>query len=226
MPVQLEGPLRYVHQLVRRLEGVPAVKHVHRNRLLRVSLSSSSSSSTPPASKPHASRRSRREQSQKLHFAGGRGSVPEPHATSGDDMPSAATATSRKLLSVSVADSLEASVLWDKGYTGRAQHCVCMLVPTKACPHTQPTVSLPLPPLHLAGTGVKVAVFDTGLRGDHPHFKNICERTNWTNERFLDDRLISSVGHGTFVAGVRAVHPPLPPPLPSPLLPFPYLRLV
>lgn len=115
-PVQLEGPLRYVHQLVRRLEGVPAVKHVHRNRLLRVSLSSSGS--TPPASKPHASRRSRREQSQKLHFAGGRGSVPEPLVTSGDDMPSAATATSRKLLSVSVADSLEASVLWDKGYTG------------------------------------------------------------------------------------------------------------
>ncbi|XP_071040953.1 membrane-bound transcription factor site-1 protease isoform X2 [Parasteatoda tepidariorum] len=50
------------------------------------------------------------------------------------------------------------------------------------------------------GAGVKVAVFDTGLVKNHPHFKKIKERTNWTNEKTLDDGL----GHGTFVAGVIA----------------------
>uniref|UniRef100_A0A8C9VRP1 Membrane-bound transcription factor site-1 protease n=1 Tax=Scleropages formosus TaxID=113540 RepID=A0A8C9VRP1_SCLFO len=50
------------------------------------------------------------------------------------------------------------------------------------------------------GLGVKVAVFDTGLSEKHPHFKNVKERTNWTNEKTLDDGL----GHGTFVAGVIA----------------------
>uniref|UniRef100_A0A4W5R5B0 Membrane-bound transcription factor site-1 protease n=1 Tax=Hucho hucho TaxID=62062 RepID=A0A4W5R5B0_9TELE len=50
------------------------------------------------------------------------------------------------------------------------------------------------------GSGVKVAVFDTGLIEKHPHFKNVKERTNWTNEKTLDDGL----GHGTFVAGVIA----------------------
>ncbi|KAJ4448499.1 hypothetical protein ANN_10515 [Periplaneta americana] len=51
-----------------------------------------------------------------------------------------------------------------------------------------------------SGTGVKVAVFDTGLAKTHPHFKKIKERTNWTTEKTLDDGL----GHGTFVAGVIA----------------------
>ncbi|TSS72698.1 Membrane-bound transcription factor site-1 protease [Bagarius yarrelli] len=50
------------------------------------------------------------------------------------------------------------------------------------------------------GSGVRVAVFDTGLSEKHPHFKNVKERTNWTNEKTLDDGL----GHGTFVAGVIA----------------------
>lgn len=40
--------------------------------------------------------------------------------------------------------------------------------------------------VHL-GAGVRVAVFDTGLSEKHPHFKNVKERTNWTNERTLDD---------------------------------------
>jgi membrane-bound transcription factor site-1 protease len=48
------------------------------------------------------------------------------------------------------------------------------------------------------GAKVKMAVFDTGVRADHPHFRNIKERTNWTNEDTLNDNL----GHGTFVAGV------------------------
>ncbi|KAK6630577.1 Membrane-bound transcription factor site-1 protease [Polyplax serrata] len=52
----------------------------------------------------------------------------------------------------------------------------------------------------ISGHGVKVAVFDTGLAKTHPHFKKIKERTNWTNEKTLDDGL----GHGTFVAGVIA----------------------
>ncbi|KAJ7408980.1 Membrane-bound transcription factor site-1 protease [Willisornis vidua] len=53
---------------------------------------------------------------------------------------------------------------------------------------------------YLECAGVRVAVFDTGLSEKHPHFKNVKERTNWTNERTLDDGL----GHGTFVAGVIA----------------------
>ncbi|XP_074645435.1 membrane-bound transcription factor site-1 protease-like [Tubulanus polymorphus] len=54
------------------------------------------------------------------------------------------------------------------------------------------------------GMGVKVAIFDTGLAEDHLHFKKgrIKDRTNWTNEKTLDDGL----GHGTFVAGVIASH--------------------
>jgi len=52
----------------------------------------------------------------------------------------------------------------------------------------------------ITGAGVKVAVFDTGLSKRHPHFKRIKERTNWTNEKTLEDGL----GHGTFVAGVIA----------------------
>lgn len=52
----------------------------------------------------------------------------------------------------------------------------------------------------ITGKGVKVAVFDTGLAKTHPHFKRIKERTNWTNEKTLEDKL----GHGTFVAGVIA----------------------
>eukprot|EP00096_Caligus_rogercresseyi_P013423 TRINITY_DN6068_c0_g1_i1.p1 TRINITY_DN6068_c0_g1~~TRINITY_DN6068_c0_g1_i1.p1 ORF type:complete len:1037 (-),score=259.34 TRINITY_DN6068_c0_g1_i1:50-3160(-) len=52
----------------------------------------------------------------------------------------------------------------------------------------------------ITGSGVKVAVFDTGLSKTHPHFKKIRERTNWTNEKTLDDGL----GHGSFVAGVIA----------------------
>jgi hypothetical protein len=51
-----------------------------------------------------------------------------------------------------------------------------------------------------SGAKVRMAVFDTGVRQDHPHFRNIEERTNWTNEDTLDD----SLGHGTFVAGVIA----------------------
>ncbi|KAH9624048.1 hypothetical protein KSS87_019117 [Heliosperma pusillum] len=50
------------------------------------------------------------------------------------------------------------------------------------------------------GSKVKMAIFDTGIRANHPHFRNIKERTNWTNENTLNDNL----GHGTFVAGVIA----------------------
>uniref|UniRef100_A0A5F8GQ65 Membrane-bound transcription factor site-1 protease n=1 Tax=Monodelphis domestica TaxID=13616 RepID=A0A5F8GQ65_MONDO len=78
--------------------------------------------------------------------------------------------SSRRLLRAiprQVAQTLQADVLWQMGYTGAS---------------------------------VRVAVFDTGLSEKHPHFKNVKERTNWTNERTLDDGL----GHGTFVAGVIA----------------------
>ena len=48
------------------------------------------------------------------------------------------------------------------------------------------------------GKGVRVAVFDTGLPEKHAHFRNIIERTDWTDEKTAEDGL----GHGTFVAGV------------------------
>ena len=50
----------------------------------------------------------------------------------------------------------------------------------------------------IKGNGVKVAVFDTGIAKNHPHFRKIKERTNWTSEKSLDD----GVSHGTFVAGI------------------------
>jgi len=48
------------------------------------------------------------------------------------------------------------------------------------------------------GKGVNVAIFDTGLPENHPHFRNIIERTDWTDEETAEDGL----GHGTFVASV------------------------
>lgn len=56
-----------------------------------------------------------------------------------------------------------------------------------------------------SGKGVRVAIFDTGISTTHPHFRNIVERTNWTDEDTLNDEL----GHGTFVAGVNRLLPPL-----------------
>uniref|UniRef100_A0A061RBV8 Membrane-bound transcription factor site-1 protease n=1 Tax=Tetraselmis sp. GSL018 TaxID=582737 RepID=A0A061RBV8_9CHLO len=54
------------------------------------------------------------------------------------------------------------------------------------------------------GQKVKMGVFDTGIRKDHPHVKNIDERSNWTHEPTLADGL----GHGSFVAGVIASSDP------------------
>jgi membrane-bound transcription factor site-1 protease len=64
------------------------------------------------------------------------------------------------------------------------------------------------------GAGIHVAVFDTGIQDGHPHFPNIAEVTNWTDEknehdsmkhRFYSIHLIYlflAIGHGLFVAGV------------------------
>lgn len=56
--------------------------------------------------------------------------------------------------------------------------------------------------LGYTGKGVKVAIFDTGLAEDHPHFLpgRIKDRTDWTEEKSKNDK----IGHGTFVAGIIA----------------------
>ena len=41
--------------------------------------------------------------------------------------------------------------------------------------------------LECAGDEVKVAVFDTGLPKNHPHFRKVKDRSNWTEEKTLDD---------------------------------------
>ena len=43
-------------------------------------------------------------------------------------------------------------------------------------------------------------MFDTGLARNHPHFRHVRDRTDWTDEKTLEDHL----GHGTFVTGVIA----------------------
>ena len=51
------------------------------------------------------------------------------------------------------------------------------------------------------GQNSTIAIFDTGLRANHPHFpKQPEERINWTSERTLSD----TFGHGTFIASVVA----------------------
>jgi membrane-bound transcription factor site-1 protease len=48
------------------------------------------------------------------------------------------------------------------------------------------------------GQNVRVGIFDTGVADNHPHFRHIEERTDWTTDNVLDD----TVGHGTFTASV------------------------
>ena len=58
-----------------------------------------------------------------------------------------------------------------------------------------------------SGKGIKMGVFDTGIKQDHPDVRYIDERSNWTHEDTLEDGL----GHGSFVAGVIASkHPQCP----------------
>lgn len=50
------------------------------------------------------------------------------------------------------------------------------------------------------GKGVNVAIFDTGIKQNHPHFRDVKMITDWTDESTADDMN----GHGTFVAGIVA----------------------
>ena len=43
-----------------------------------------------------------------------------------------------------------------------------------------------------------MAVFDTGMKERHPHFKHVKMITDWTDENLNTD----PIGHGTFVAGL------------------------
>lgn len=56
----------------------------------------------------------------------------------------------------------------------------------------------------IKGSGVRVGVFDTGLPLNHPHFKKVKERTNWTHEKSVEDKM----GHGSHVAGCIASSAP------------------
>jgi membrane-bound transcription factor site-1 protease len=51
--------------------------------------------------------------------------------------------------------------------------------------------------LMMPGKGVNVAIFDTGIKQGHPHFRDVKMITDWTDESNPDD----VNGHGTFVAG-------------------------
>lgn len=53
---------------------------------------------------------------------------------------------------------------------------------------------------NVTGAGVRVAIFDTGMIENHPHFQNVLGIINWTDEQTADD----NIGHGTFVAGLVA----------------------
>jgi len=86
------------------------------------------------------------------------------------------------------------SAFWNGGFKGRK---LLRSVPRQITSILQADV---LWEMGVTGAGVRVAIFDTGLSKSHPHFKRIKERTNWTNEKTLEDGL----GHGTFVAGVIA----------------------
>eukprot|EP00050_Salpingoeca_kvevrii_P008782 m.305085 g.305085 ORF g.305085 m.305085 type:complete len:1053 (+) comp17496_c0_seq1:79-3237(+) len=85
------------------------------------------------------------------------------------------------------------------------QRCLLRAVPGAADKQheTQVTSALHTSALWMrgySGAGVSVAIFDTGLAENHPHFRHIEERINWTDEDTLEDE----IGHGTFVAGVIA----------------------
>ena len=53
------------------------------------------------------------------------------------------------------------------------------------------------------GQNVNVAIFDTGLEEGHPHFKNVIERLDFTEDKEHKDPT-DKIGHGTFVCGVIA----------------------
>lgn len=97
--------------------------------------------------------------------------------------------SSRRLLRAiprHVAQILQADVLWQMGHTGMCKRMGCCnsfstTFGDQVCDEACSCLC------SFAGSGVKVAVFDTGLSEKHPHFKNVKERTNWTNEKTLDD---------------------------------------
>ena len=50
------------------------------------------------------------------------------------------------------------------------------------------------------GKGIKIGIFDTGLRQDNPSIRNIVDSSDWTWQGTVEDGL----GHGSFVAGSMA----------------------
>ena len=66
---------------------------------------------------------------------------------------------------IRIAESLQAPKLWKMGHRGRFQKTII----------SSSTIH--------SGAGIHVAVFDTGIQDGHPHFPNIAEVTNWTDEK-------------------------------------------
>jgi membrane-bound transcription factor site-1 protease len=87
-----------------------------------------------------------------------------------------------------VVDAFDASSLWKEGFSGKGVKAGEFIFSCLRTGNLSDVV------FFYSG------IFDTGVKADHPHFRKIKERTNWTHERTLNDGL----GHGTFVAGVVA----------------------
>ncbi|UPR03231.1 subtilisin-like serine protease [Chloropicon primus] len=61
--------------------------------------------------------------------------------------------------------------------------------------------------LGFTGQKIRVGIFDTGVRQDHPDLKHVEFRSNFTHQQSLSDGL----GHGSFVAGcIASVNPQCP----------------
>lgn len=95
---------------------------------------------------------------------------------------------------------MQANVLWENGISGTAFFFY---------------FSSPPPPYHISnfikcplnsGVGIRVAIFDTGLNEGHPHFRNVIERTDWTDENTLRDSMDFYSSIYTMISKINCFH--------------------